>query len=103
MSAMPPIATEMIRLGELTRCATTGYEQSQQTRSLFDHLVGASKQRRRHFEAARLRGIHVNHQLEFGRLNDRQVTARFALEDAAPILTHLTPIFSDSRPPADEP
>jgi hypothetical protein len=37
----------------------------------FDHLVGARQQRRRHFEAERLHGLAVNHQLEAGRLLDR--------------------------------
>src|SRR5262245_29517027 len=40
---------------------------------LFDHLVGAREQRRRHFEAERLRGIPVDNEFVFrGRLH-RQV------------------------------
>ena len=34
----------------------------------FDHLVGAREQRWRNIEAERLRGLEVDHQLEFGRL-----------------------------------
>ena len=30
----------------------------------FDHLVGACKQRRRHFELERFRGLRIDHQLE---------------------------------------
>ena len=41
---------------------------------LFDHLVGASEQRRRHGEAERLGGLKINDQLEFGRLFNRQIT-----------------------------
>ena len=33
---------------------------------LFDHLVGAREQRRRHLEAERLHGFEIDHQLVFG-------------------------------------
>ena len=40
---------------------------------LFDHLVGAGKQRGRNSEAERVRGLEVNDQLEFwlGRITGR--------------------------------
>jgi hypothetical protein len=41
--------------------------------ALFDHLVSAGEQRRRHTEAKRLGGLEVDHQLELDRLRDRQV------------------------------
>src|SRR5215472_5310096 len=53
------------------RCATTGCEQSQQTAQLFDHLVGDGEHARRDSEAERPGGLHVDDQLEFGRLQYR--------------------------------
>jgi hypothetical protein len=38
--------------------------------SLFDHLVRAHKQRWRHCEAERIRGLEINDQLDFGGLLD---------------------------------
>jgi hypothetical protein len=62
--------------------AKRGREQLQQTARLFDDLVGADEQRRRHVEAERLGGLQVDHQLEFhGRLHG-QARGRVALEDA---------------------
>jgi hypothetical protein len=37
---------------------------------LFDHLVDAGEQRRRHGQAKRLRGLEIDDQIEFGRLLD---------------------------------
>ena len=46
--------------------------------SLLDHLVGAGEQRRRNVDAKRLRGLEIDHQLELGRLLDRQIGGLFA-------------------------
>ena len=43
----------------------------QHTASLFDHLVGERKQRRRHVEAERFRSLEVNHEFELVYLLDR--------------------------------
>jgi hypothetical protein len=40
MSALPPIATKLVRRNEVTLCAISGCEQMQQNPCLFDHLVG---------------------------------------------------------------
>jgi hypothetical protein len=53
--------------------ATTGYEGPQQTKLLFDHLVGTDQQRRRHVEADRLSGLEVDYQLELAGPLDGQL------------------------------
>jgi hypothetical protein len=81
MSAVPPIATELVRPDELTRCAKRRHMHRSRS-SLFDHLVGEGELRWKHFEAERSRGVEVDHQLEFrGRLH-RKLGWLFIPEDA---------------------
>ena len=57
---------------------------------LFDHLVGDGEHARRNGEAERLSGRAVDDELEFGRLQHRQVGGLSALKDAAGIDADLT-------------
>ena len=47
-----------------------------------DHLVGARKKRNWQFDAERLDGLQIDHQLELVGLLHRQISRLFALEDA---------------------
>src|SRR5262245_62709885 len=47
----------------------------------FDHLVGQRQQLVRDFEAERLRGPDVEHELEFGGAYDREISWLLALEN----------------------
>jgi hypothetical protein len=48
---------------------------------LFDHVVGAGEQRRRHVETDRLGGLEIDHQLVPDRRLHRKVGRLLALED----------------------
>ena len=49
---------------------------------LFDHLVGAQQDSQSARQAERFGGLEIDHQLELGRLLDRQIGGLFALENA---------------------
>src|SRR5262249_49489539 len=50
---------------------------------LFDRLVGSKQKVRRNRQAERLGGFEVDHELELGRLHDRQVGGLLAFENPA--------------------
>jgi hypothetical protein len=54
--------------------------QHRKSADLFNHLVGAGEQCRRHNDSKRLCGLQIDHQFELGRLFNRQVGSLRALE-----------------------
>jgi hypothetical protein len=52
---------------------------------LLNYLVGAAKEGDWQRDAKRLCGVHVDHQLNFRRLLDRQVGGLLTVEDAADV------------------
>src|SRR5260370_19953886 len=58
---------------------------AQQNPCLFDQLVSAGEQRRRHGEPERLRGLEIDDQLDLRDLLDRQIGRLLALEYSAGI------------------
>ena len=56
---------------------------------IFDHLIGAGEQRGRHSQSEGLRRLEIDHQLESGRLDDRQVRGPCRLQDATDVDTRV--------------
>jgi hypothetical protein len=56
---------------------------------LFDHLIGAGKQRWRNGQAERLCCLEVDHELEFCGLDHWKVGRLLTLENSPDVKTHL--------------
>ena len=69
---------------------------------LFDQLVGAGKQRRRHFDAERFGGLQVDHQIVFRGYLNRKVGGLFALEDSIDVLCSMPKLVDDTGPIGDQ-
>src|ERR1700730_8499843 len=54
-----------------------------------DHLVSAREQPRRNFKPERLRGLEIDHKLEFGRLLHRQVSVLLAFKSPFTVAASL--------------
>ncbi len=74
----------------------------QQLHALFDHLVGARKQRRGDFEAKRFGRLEVDDQLKSGRLFDGQIGGARSLQDLLHIIARPAKEFVHRRAITDE-
>jgi hypothetical protein len=84
MSALPPNADILARPSDVC------FVPKRKWLALFDHLVGASGNPNRRFEAKRFGSFEVNGKFEFGWLLDLQVRRLGAFEDAVDIRRRLT-------------
>src|SRR5690349_12665137 len=84
MSAVPPTPALSVDRNQPTRSARTGLMHRSKG-SISNYLVGKREQRRRDFKAERLRGLDIDHQLEFARLYHGQVGGLFASQNATGI------------------
>src|ERR1700692_180390 len=70
--------------------------------TLFDHLIGACKQRRRDGEAECLGRLQIDGQIELRRLHDRQLGRCLAFQDTSDIDACLAPGIASAAPGAEK-
>src|SRR5947208_11453060 len=63
----------------------------------FNHLVGHRRDTGGHFEAERLRGLEIDHELELVWKHDGQVSRSVTLENARGVEANLTKCIHDAR------
>src|SRR5262245_19154116 len=105
MSASPPIATAKADIGNPScllypskrTCAVqsemSAKGQKRTLTFLFDHLVGAVEQRTRDGETEFLRGLKIDHKLEFSRRLHWKRAQLFAMKDAIDVFGRLGPLI----------
>ena len=74
----------------------------QQSVGLFDHLVGAAKQRKRHRDAERLCCRRINKQLKLGGLLNGEIAGLVTLEDSSGVCSDESIIFAFIASETDE-
>src|SRR5215831_19039521 len=97
-----PCSDRILRSDWRQACFHTAWTGSGHSLVLFDHLVGTGQDRWRHGETECLRGLEVDHQLECGRLLDRQISRLRALENLSGGNTDLTPGAGEARSIANQ-
>src|SRR4051794_11965059 len=73
-----------------------------QTPFLFDYHVGTREQRRRKFEAQRLRGLEIDRQLVLGWRLHRQIGRLLALEDTIDVTSREPELIDKISPIGDQ-
>jgi len=84
MSGLPPGA-DIAWAPPHVRFVPTAAIAPQQIGSLFDHLVGATEQNRRHFQPYRLGRLQIDHKFELRRLLDSQLARIRSLKNLVDI------------------
>src|SRR5262245_39056707 len=100
MSALPPKA-DMCGARGYVRFGPGADSCGATKRSLFDHLVGDGKERRRYGEPEHAGGFGVDDEFELRRLHHGQVRRLRALEDATYIAADLAIGVGDTGPIAN--
>ena len=78
---------------ECPLCANSGLMQRSKYQPLFDDVVGTGEERRRHGEAERFGGLHIDRQLKFGRCLHRQVCGLGAPENLVHLLGRVAKLI----------